>query len=145
MSNLGSFPVHDSLGANDLASEYRCNGLMTQAYAKYGVFTGISLHERHREARGFGPPRPRGYDDHLGREFGHLIEFELIVSPHRHIRAQFGQILNEVVGERIVIIDHQYARHVVFSALGKSAPRHVQSAEGASGLVDGFLVFEIGL
>jgi hypothetical protein len=37
-----------------------------------------------------------------------LLHCDLIVPADRHLAAQFPQILHQVIGERIVIIDNQY-------------------------------------
>ena len=49
-----------------------------------------------------------GRDDDLFRP--HRFDFldrDLIVAPHFHIGAQFSEILDQVVGERIVVVEDE--------------------------------------
>ncbi|MNC89568.1 hypothetical protein D3C83_55240 [compost metagenome] len=36
-----------------------------------------------------------------------LVERDFVIAANTHLLAEFAQVLHEVVGERIVIIDHQ--------------------------------------
>src|SRR4030095_16694853 len=50
-------------------------------------------------------------------ERGALAEPDLVVAPHADVRAQLREVLHEVVGEGVVVVDHQDARHHSCSAM----------------------------
>src|SRR5262245_23674304 len=41
---------------------------------------------------------------------------ETIIAMHRHLRAQFGKALREVVGKRVIVVDEQQAHARCFCA-----------------------------
>ncbi len=58
-----------------------------------------------------GPART-GRDQHrVGLEGAHLVERDRVVAVDDRLGAQLTQVLDEVVDERVVVVDHQHARH----------------------------------
>ena len=49
-----------------------------------------------------------GEEDRLRVHGLDLLEGDLVVSVHGHLAAQLAQVLDQVVGEGIVVVDHQY-------------------------------------
>src|SRR5690606_13178095 len=49
-------------------------------------------------------------DDGFGRALGDLVERDTVVAHHFGLRSKLSEIVGEVVGEAVVIIDHQDAR-----------------------------------
>ena len=72
--------------------------------------------------------------DAVGVERGDLIQRDLVVARDAHVLAQFAEVLHQVVGKRIVVVDHQ--QHVLLSGEPGPAPL-VVSVVGARS--DGFV------
>ena len=72
-----------------------------------------------------GPPRPRRDHDVARRQPGNLVQRHLVVAPHHRLRTQLAQVLHQVVGERVVVIENENHSEVHSSL----RPRH-------SGFVD---------
>ena len=51
--------------------------------------------------------RPGRDHEAVGCEFGDLLNCDLVVAEHAHVLAQLAEVLHEVVGERIIVVDHQ--------------------------------------
>src|SRR5580765_1377792 len=61
----------------------------------------------HRHARLFGTSRPWRDDDPIGPRRRHLLERRGIVPHHLHLSAELSKVLNQVVRERVVVVDDQ--------------------------------------
>ena len=48
-----------------------------------------------------------GDDDFFGRELGDVGDGNLVVALHEQVGTEFAEILDEVVGEGIVVIDDE--------------------------------------
>src|SRR6185503_12114462 len=92
---------------NDLAPEGLADRLVPEADAQDRDFSGERLDERHRNSRLVWRARPRGHDNLRRLEFFDALERDLVVAVHLHLLAEFAQVLHQVVGERIVVIQHQ--------------------------------------
>ena len=117
MADAAGLAVHQPAGALDHAAESLTDRLVAQAHAQ----------QRHARGGGGGDQgqadarlgrRARARRDHqavwaLGQHLGNGL---LIVAVDRHLGAQFPQVLHQVVGETVVIIDHDDHR-------GGSLPR----------------------
>ena len=55
----------------------------------------------------FGVQGPGEDHDAIGRQRLDLSTRQLVVAHHLHLRTQLAQVLHQVVGERIVVVDHQ--------------------------------------
>src|SRR4029077_18386294 len=62
-----------------------------------------------------GSPGPRRDDDAV--ELCELVDRDLVVAEHGWLFAELGHVLNEVVGERVVVVDHGHAGHHIASAI----------------------------
>src|SRR5436189_101637 len=54
-----------------------------------------------------------GSDQQLGR----LVDSHLVVAKHRRLGAELGHVLDQVVGEGVVVVDHRELRHHMASAI----------------------------
>jgi hypothetical protein len=104
--NLGGLAVHDLLGMDDVAAEGVTDALMAKADTEDRIAAG-ELHDRLDRDAGF--PRGAGArrnHDLVRRQALDVFDRDLVVTHDRHVRSQFAEILHQVVGERIVIVDH---------------------------------------
>ena len=51
------------------------------------------------------------------RERGDLVDGERVVAIDAHVLAQLAEVLDEVVGERVVVIDHQQHGYIDSASL----------------------------
>src|SRR3954452_14690738 len=80
---------------------------MTEAHAQDGNLPGVALDDVQADARLVGGARTRGDHDVRRREAGDRRRRDLVVAHDAHVLLQLTQVLNEVVGERIVVVDHE--------------------------------------
>src|SRR5207253_9588221 len=55
--------------------------------------------------------------DHDSRVRPELLHRHLVVAKHVALRAQLGEVLHEVVGERVVVVDDRQPHHHIASAI----------------------------
>src|SRR5260221_4485513 len=80
---------------------------MAETYAEYRYFASEALDQRYRDPR-LGRRAGTGRDDDLFRSPRRdLLERDRIVAIHIHVGTQFAEVLDEVVGEAVVVVDHQ--------------------------------------
>src|SRR5580704_14095736 len=92
-------------GANDLATEGCADCLMAQADAEYGVFSREALDQVDANSRVLGRARTRGNYDAFWFAAGDLFHGNFVVAMYFDIAAQFAEVLGEVVGEGIVVVE----------------------------------------
>src|SRR5437867_6405696 len=112
--------VHDARRAHDRAAEGGADRLMAEADAEDRQAAGGALDQRHRDAGLARRAGTRRDDDRVGTERLDLVESDGVVAPHVDLGAELAEVLDEVVGERIVVIHHQEPL--------RSAGRHSASA-----------------
>ena len=83
------------------------DALVTEANAQDRNPVGKPVNHVERDTCFVGIARTRRDDDPVGLELGNFIRRNLVVSLHADVGAQLAEILDEVVGKRIVVIDHQ--------------------------------------
>jgi hypothetical protein len=99
--------VHDLAGADYIAAKGLADGLMAQAHAQNRQLAGEVLDDVNRDA-GFGRGARAGRnDDALGVEGFDFGNGEFIVAHDFDLGAQLTKVLHNVVGKRVVVIDHQ--------------------------------------
>src|SRR5579863_912165 len=98
--------MHQAAGANDLRAEGVAQTLMTQADAEDRKRAGKFAQQSDRDS-GLGGSAGPGRDDYGVRlQVAHGGNGDRIIAMDGHTGAEFAEILNEVVGEGVVIIDH---------------------------------------
>ena len=105
----GHLAVHDPGIADHLAAERMADALMAEADAERRHGRGKAAENVIRHAGLIGRTRPRR-DDDVGRpQVGDAIGRDPVVADdgHRQVGVKLPKPLNEVVGERVVIIDQQ--------------------------------------
>jgi len=102
--------MHELLGAHDGAAECGADALMAQANAEDRQLAGKALDGADRDA-GLGRRARTGRDheavDALADPFGDFVERDLVIAGDLHVGAQFTQVLDDVVGKAVVVVDHQ--------------------------------------
>lgn len=97
-------------GADDFAAEGLTDGLMAEADAEQGqVMFGSFLDEREADARMVGVAWAGGNDDAFGGSFENCIDADLVITMNNSLDTQIAEILDQVVGEAVIIIDQDDA------------------------------------
>src|SRR5258708_24596769 len=111
--------MHYLLCAHHFAPTRLADRLMSEANAEDGHASGGWLDQRQADTRFVGRARPGGDDDVRGFEFLNLIQGQIVIPENLQFRAKLAQILHQVVGEGVVVVDHQ--DHGASSAEASSA------------------------
>ncbi len=113
-----ALPVHELPGTDHLPAEGRAHRLMSEAHAENRHPGREALDRRHRDARILRTARTGRNDDVRRRERFDLVERHHVVAPDQHLGAHLAQVLCEVEGERVVVVDQQ--EHGLFFGLRSS-------------------------
>ena len=106
MRDEGSLAMHDLLGADDFTAKRFADGLVAQAHAQYRLLAGEVLEHFHRNAclcRRFRAGRDA---DAVRVQRFDLLDRDFIVAVDPHVFAQLAEILHDVVGEGVIVVDH---------------------------------------
>src|SRR5689334_23287808 len=105
MLDLNRFPMDRFGRSHDTSAKMLADGLMAKANAKDRHFSSKSIDRPKRDSRAVGRSRTRRDQDLFRSQFRlDLVDGDLVISNNLHIRPQLTQILDEVVGERVVIV-----------------------------------------
>ena len=102
--DLAGFAVEKFWSTNDFPAESRADGLVAEANAENGKFSGKPLDELDRDAGLLRSARTRRNNDALGLAAGDFFDSDFVVAMDFDIATQFAEILREVVSERIVVV-----------------------------------------
>jgi len=102
--DLAGFAVEKFWSTNDFPAEGRADGLMAEANAENGKFSGKPLDELDRDASLLGSARAGRNDDALGFAAGNFFDSDFVVAMDFDSATQFAKILSQVVSERIVVV-----------------------------------------
>ena len=98
--------MHQPIGAHHFAPKRHRQGLMAQTDAQHRNAPGKVSDGVHRNAGLFGGTGARRDHQPLRTQGLDLLDRELVVPIHAHVFPQLPEILHQVIGEGIVIIDH---------------------------------------
>ena len=122
MGDRRDLAVHHVLRAADAPAEGLPDRLVAKAYAEDRYLPGEALNQRHANAGLVRRAGTRRDDDRLRFPRRDFCERNRIVAMDVHIRTELAQILDEVVGEAVVVVDHQkHGGPVVWLAGSRSA------------------------
>src|SRR3984885_13264866 len=113
--DFAGFAVHQFLSANDATTEGGAYGLMAEADAENGNFSGETLDERHTDTSFLGSTGTGRDKNTFGTQGGDFVQRDLVVAANFELLTHLAKILGEVVGERIVVIEEE--DHDFFPAL----------------------------
>ena len=99
--------VHDVFRPNDLSSKSLANRLMSQANAQHGHLPGEVADQLDADPGVGRRARARRNHDALGAERLDFRDADLVVAAHLDLRPQLAQILHQVVGKRVVIVENE--------------------------------------
>src|SRR3989344_1891704 len=116
--------VHLLAGTDHLAAQGGTDALVAQAHAQDGQLAGKTLQRGHADT-GFGGRAGTGREHQaVGLHGGDLVEGDLVVAHHLDLFAQFAEVLHQVEGEAVVVVDHQQHERIPQSGFGGGvAPR----------------------
>ena len=107
----GSLAVHHLPRAHPLPAVHLADALHAQAHPQYRQLAGILGNHRHGNAGLIGRAGPRGNDNALRRQRRDVGNGDFIVAHHLHFGPEFTQILHDIPGEGVVVVDHEYLEH----------------------------------
>jgi hypothetical protein len=102
-----SFSVHQPGRPHHQASKSLADGLVAQANPQDRDHAGKTFNYRQGDAGLVRRAGTRRNDNGFRLKLLYLLAGNLIIANHLYLPAQFAQVLDQVVGERIVVVDHQ--------------------------------------
>jgi hypothetical protein len=105
--DLAGFAMHELRGTDDVAAEGCADGLMAEADAEDGDFSGHVADELYGDAgfvRGAGT---RGKNDAVGCKRLDLLRGEVVVAADDDVGAELAHVLDEVEGEGVVVVEDE--------------------------------------
>ena len=99
--------MHQPVRTDHFPSVHLADALVPEAYAKDRHFLSEFLNDSATDPRVAGSARPGRDADSGWRLFPDFVEGDLVVAMDLHFHTQLSKVLNQVVGERIVVIDDQ--------------------------------------
>src|SRR6266852_5724406 len=103
--------MHQAARASHGRAESLTDALMAKAYAQNRDLAGHLMKQCNRNSRLRRSARARRDHDRVGPLRPDSRNVDRVVTAHDNFGPELAQILHEVVGERVVIVDHQYLRH----------------------------------
>src|SRR6266853_3352241 len=107
MADRRGFPVDDFPRMHDLAAESLADRLMAETHAQDRDPAGKLAYRGERDPGFRGSAGPRRNDDACRYHRGDVPRRDLVVAEHPDLCAQLAQILHQIPGEGIVVVDHQ--------------------------------------
>ncbi len=99
--------MHQALGADDVTTINLADALVAEADAEDGGGGSQGLDDGAGNSRFIGRAGSGGNADAAGLERLDLREIHRVVANDFHFRPQLAEVLHEVVGEGVVVIDDQ--------------------------------------
>ena len=120
VTDLGRLAVHELRGAHDLPAEALGEGLVAQAHPEDGHRGAAD--ELDADAGLVRRARAGGDHDALGPERQRVLDAHRVVADHLHLGTQLAEVLIQVEGERVVVVDEEdHARPPASLSASKSA------------------------
>ncbi len=104
------FPVHQSSGTDDFAAENVAHALVAEADAKHRKAWTKGSDDVIGDASFIWGARAWRDADAFGMEGLNFGEGDLVVAFDEQIGTEFAEVLDQIVGERVVVIDDQQHR-----------------------------------
>ena len=99
--------MHLPVGPDDLAAELLADGLMAEADPENGFLTGKGLYDVETYTS-LGGCAGAGGNEHAVRiQFLRFGGGQLVIAENTHGDTQLAEVLDQVEGERIVVVDDQ--------------------------------------
>src|SRR5206468_8025597 len=107
MDHRGGLPEHEPVSAHHLPAEHLPDALVPEADSQNGNFPGEPLDDSTADPGVARASRARLDHDGLGVPPHGVLDGDLVVPDHVRGTAQLAQILDEVPGEGVVVVDHE--------------------------------------
>src|SRR6266850_8411443 len=98
------------LVAHQAAAERLAQALVAETHAEDGHLARQLPNRLRRDTRVRWRPRPWGDDDPIKRP--KLRNRDLVVAEHARLSTELGQVLHQVVRERVVVVDDGEVHHI---------------------------------
>lgn len=105
--NLRDLSVHDALRPDHLSAEDFSNALVAETDPEKGDFAAEFPDHFIGNSRFLGRAGPRRDDDLSGLQATNLLGRDFIISIHDGVGSELAKVLNQVIGEGVVIINDQ--------------------------------------
>src|SRR5690242_2006690 len=105
--DLAGLSVHEVRRANHLSCKGRSQRLMSQTHSENRQLACEVTKYVHADARFVGCAGAWGDHNALGMQGFDLANSHLVVTSHDYVRTKFSQVLHQVVGERVVIVQDE--------------------------------------
>src|SRR2546426_7476352 len=99
--------MHEIRSGDHISAECLSNSLMSQTDAQNGLLGLKVLNQFQSNAGLVRLPWSRGDHDSVWVPAFNFRDLDLIIAVNFQVLAQFTQILHEIIGKRIIIIDYQ--------------------------------------
>lgn len=99
--------MHDARGANDPATKSLADALMTETYAQNGHAARHFCHQVETNTGFVWRAWPGGNQDARGRHGANLTHGQGVVPDRFYFGSQLSEVLDQVPGEGVIIVDHQ--------------------------------------
>ncbi len=139
------FSVHQTLCADDITAEHVADALVSEAHAQHGHPGAVGEDDFARDASFLGSARSWGDHDTVRGQLFDVSDADLVVPENAELCAEFPEILDEVVRERVVVIDDE--EHGSADVVDVRGIRGIGAGDGGEcshGFVDALLVFTVG-
>ena len=101
-----SLAVHDPIRADHLAAESLPDTLVTETDAQNGNGRSQRPYQVHANTGLVGRAGPGGNDDAIRLHLHDIVHADGIVAYGFDLGTQFTQVLHQVVGEGVLVVDH---------------------------------------
>src|SRR5579885_201976 len=99
--------MHQARCADDPSAKRFADALMAEADAEDRQLRRKLTQDRHRDAGFFRRARAGRDHNRVGSERARTSNVDRIVAPDDDFGSQLAEVLDEVVGKRVVVVDHQ--------------------------------------
>src|SRR6185312_11224327 len=101
------FAVHQLMRTNNVSAKCSPNRLMAQAHAQYRQLAGKVPDQGNADARLLRRTRTRRNKNVIGLQGLDFRRSNLVIAAYLYFLAQFAQILHQVVGKGIVVVEDE--------------------------------------
>src|ERR1019366_8990419 len=118
--------VHEGGGTNNFAAEGRANRLMAEAHAQQRHAPCEMADQFDADASFLRGARAGRDHDAIGTKLLNPANRDLVITAHHYLLTQFAEVLHQVVGEGVVIIqnkDHKFSFEFPVSSFEVKNPK----------------------
>src|ERR1041384_2602807 len=107
MPHRRSFPMHQSRRGNNFGAENRADALMAETNTEDRHLRSEDANDFVADARILRPAVPGRNADAIWRQLFGFGNRDLVIAFHDYLATKHAEVLGEVVGKRVVVIDDQ--------------------------------------